>query len=257
MGNVILQIRHDKCERLEFLTSQGTKTGYFIADPSMKKFDEEISKLKALNKLNVEIYARLDTRSPFCSSCRRAVVKGRCQYCYHSGCVCVAPVGEGQCTRCSLPIPSTWITDSVSYVQLHGTQLLVNVEPRTIAKPKFVSHFESINLFNDPLPNLGYNCMERVIVKYEMLHHQKALSLVQKWKKALEDIQVVLGELESQRQTSSEQIDVVLKLCQMNKESGNKNGSQYVRQLKSKYSNNNMQFHLQYPQQESLLPEMM
>jgi hypothetical protein len=279
-----------------------------MEDPSQKKFDEEMRKVKALNKLNVEIYTRLGEGKVSCNACRQLISApadgvGHCQHCGTNSrfCACDVPQAAAQpqqltfgfgmpvppttplvqCARCRKSMPS-WITTSVSYVQLSGTQLLVKVEQRAIPKPNFYSQFESINFFNDPLPILGYRCMERVIEKYEMLHPQKALSLIEKWKKALEEIHVILGELESQHQNSSEKIDVVLELCLMDSSQSTAQLSQtavlvgrinrqivahqampqqYVRHLTPKVQpsigGHCLQFCLQFPQQESLLPEMM
>jgi len=70
------------------------------------------------------------------------------------------------------------------------TQVKISLSPLFIDVPNF---------FNDALPDLEYFDLSGIIEKYSLLNPKKTIPVLQKWKVALEKVQVYLGEIESNK----------------------------------------------------------
>jgi len=57
---------------------------------------------------------------------------------------------------------------------------------------------EEINIFKETLPTTDYFDLSKVIKKLELLNPFKSLDIINQWVKSLEDIQVNLGNIETQ-----------------------------------------------------------
>ena len=78
-------------------------------------------------------------------------------------------------------------------------RLELDLKVSTIGPSNFVSCFEKVNnLFNDALPSSSYLDLRPALTKYTLLDAKKVEPFATLWKNALEQVQVVLGALESQ-----------------------------------------------------------
>lgn len=148
----------------------------------------EISKIKALNKVNLEIWNRL----PLAEQQYPCMIPSS-QNALH------APKRSANMNY-FLQFPST-----IGFIRFepHPTDPTKRILLVTKNWPKQLIKFDNlfpqeINLFKDELPTVVYFDLSDVIDKYELLDFSKpnVKSLIFKWKKCLEDVQEYLGSLE-------------------------------------------------------------
>lgn len=137
----------------------------------------EISKLKAINKVNIEIWDRL----------QQYIQTETNAYRFNS---------INSCSSVRLNFKTL---QSVSFNHSCQSNILTfSKTTESIKVEPFDRFFEkNINFFNDTLPVASYFDLSSIIEKYDYLDKVKAGSLLNSWKKALEETQVYLGSLES------------------------------------------------------------
>jgi len=120
--------------------------------------DFDISKLRALNTLNLEIWTRL----------AKCIDSGTFRYA---------------------------VLDKVSFAK---NVLSFSTTSMVIPLPPLSVPFQNVNnLFKDVLPTTTYFDLSSVINSYELLNPSKSLAILQSWKVALEEVQVLLGNIET------------------------------------------------------------
>jgi hypothetical protein len=130
---------------------------------SAEELDIEVRKCVGLNQVNVEIWTRLSKR-----------ISGEDKLVYY------------------IPSKIDFGDSGNGYKSLR-----VTYSTKTLQLKSFHSLFQSINFFNETLPQYRYIDMSPSIKKLEMLS-TKAFELIQSWRKALEEVQVFLGSLEQE-----------------------------------------------------------
>lgn len=144
----------------------------------------EIAKLKAINKVNIEIWNRLDSYGDLQSQ----QVKSYMDEQQFFGPLINSPK---RANRQHLQF------NTISSVTFQSNQLYFYRSTETISIESMSVHFpKEINFFNDALPDTAYFDLSYVIDKYDYLDKSKSVSLLSSWKKALEDVQTYLGNLE-------------------------------------------------------------
>lgn len=142
-----------------------------------QEFNIEIEKLSAINKLNVEIFNRINT-----------LKKGN-DYEYI-------------------------IIDKIS---LKNNVISFNFKSKNIKSQSLNQYFQNEdNLFNDKLPSSEYFDLNNIILKYSMLNPKKALDVIIKWKKTLENVQIYLGKIETQITDEQKLTNKILQLFDVN-----------------------------------------
>jgi hypothetical protein len=98
-------------------------------------------------------------------------------------------------------------------ITLKTSTISFNFKSTKIKFKSLNKYFKDIpNFFNDKLPSTEYFDLENIIIKYGMLNPKKAFDVVIKWKKNLEDIQVYLGNIESQITDGQQLTNKILQL---------------------------------------------
>lgn len=176
------------------------------------EFDTEMAKLFALNKVNLEIWSRLKAFAapttpslPFVPLHRNYYGNSHVGWCVTCNSVPSLLLHDGRSCSCmtyhheatSTP-PNAFVCNTICSVSFRNHTITVQ-EQQTRTNMKSLAPFfpSSLNIFNDTLPSDHYFDLSNIIKKYEMLVPAKAMKFITQWKHALEEVQVVLGDLES------------------------------------------------------------
>lgn len=203
-----------------------------LSDMKAQQFSLEVQKLKALDQINLEIFQRLEPDlSVICSNCEHSldISSSFCPSCgVHLWNYCTCEVVRmpsrryGCCFVCKRRTKENkvnWETETVDSIVLDFLLLEVATSRKTFAFPSLFSPtLAEINLFNDPLPPVGYQSLAPLIQKYTLLDPEKGLPFVTGWKNALEEIQIELGKVEKIGLMFKSELDRVKELCKIEDE---------------------------------------
>ena len=128
-----------------------------MSNNQQQQFEISISKIRAINKINVEIWNRIVERKRF--------------------------------RRFEIP--------QIDRVVFRDSCLEIITTVKIIPLPDLESCFDDVdNIFNSTIPTNEYFDMSEVIEKYSCLNPTKVENIFEEWKTALELVQTKLGEVE-------------------------------------------------------------